>query len=172
MLSWLPLITIRHPISTFESWYRVESDSSLDLDSAGCRVFTNYKLSRVIYDWYRQAGIWPVVLDADDILEARQNGLLQKLSQILKIDERELRLEWSPTPANVSQDCSERHLRFMSGLWESTGVDNSKTSRSVDLSSKLKEWENTWGVKIAELLGCRVKEAMPDYEYLMSMRLH
>lgn len=166
----VPIFLIRHPAATFSSWYRVEAEPSIALDGATFRLFTTFQLSRQIFDWYRSTdvqGMVPLVIDADDILERPE--VLEELCRKLGLDKDRLMYSWQ---ANTDKSKhSAKDGRFLGTLWDSTGVDRSKSSRAIDIEAKEREWVNDFGADVAAALKERVCLAMPDYTFLRSFAL-
>lgn len=176
MLSWTPVILLRHPAVTFESWYCAEGEPDLASMRPIAETFTSYRLSRSIFDWYRNQSQGscedvcdPIVLDANDIIDRRD--ILEKFCRRVGMDPHRLRFEWDRASSTQTQKSSSREKRFLRSIWNSTGVDSSKTSRNLDMSEKEDEWNKRFGPETATFLITHVNEALTDYNYIMAAKL-
>ncbi|KIL87155.1 hypothetical protein FAVG1_09709 [Fusarium avenaceum] len=170
--SWRPIFLIRHPAMTFESWYRAESGArDVDLADKSWAFYTTYQYSRQMYDWYLSQGpapgSEPIVIDADDILD--KGPTIKRLCVLLGMDENRVLYDWDTIKAPEGAGC--RELKFMSGYWNSTSVDSSKSSRGLDIKVARARWEKDFGAKAAEQLWHIVEDSMVDYNYLKSNKL-
>ena len=174
LASWIPLFLIRHPALSFESWYRAESRACyVDIKNRSWAFYTSYQYSRQLYDWYMSkrgslqlAGL-PIIVDADDIME--QGPTINKLCELLNMNSQMVLYQWEIT--QPPSDTTYRKASFMSGLWNSTCIDSSRSARGIDLAAKHKEWQDSFGLITADKLRSLVEEAMPDYEYLKSRKV-
>ncbi|KAF5664256.1 sulfotransferase family domain-containing protein [Fusarium heterosporum] len=170
--SWRPIFLIRHPALTFESWYRAESGArDVDLADRSWSFYTTYEYSRQLYDWYLSKnpspGREPIVIDADDILD--KSPTIERLCVSLGMDENKVLYEWDAIEAPENAGC--RELKFMTGYWNSTSVDSSKSSRGLDINVARSRWEKDFGAETAAKLWKIVEGSMEDYEYLKSNKL-
>lgn len=185
LTSWLPIFLIRHPALVFESWYRAESRAgSVDLLDKSWAYITTFRYSRELYDWFvandpnfmcreeKSAGIKhpskPIVIDADDIIE---EGSLNKLCELCNMHAPFIRYEWEVTRPLEDGRHSPRCLSYMSGLWSSTSIDKSKTSRGINMATKYNQWKEEFGTAVADALHTLVENAMLDYSYLKSKQI-
>lgn len=187
--SWLPIFLIRHPALVFESWYRTEMRAGqIDLfDKSLATYYTTYKYSRWLYDWYTrqataanksldtttqgegEAGV-PIIVEADDIME--RTPVIEKICHLCGMDPEHVRYEWekhTPNPDIPMQGAL--FTSYLQGIWNSTTIDKSKTSRGLDMEAKREDWKLQYGGKIAAELDRLVEEAMPDYLYLHEKKL-
>ncbi|KAM0240803.1 hypothetical protein ACHAP5_007838 [Fusarium lateritium] len=171
LMSWRPVFLIRHPVLTFESWYRAESGArSLDLADRSWAFYTTYQYSRQLYDWFssnvdQAAG--PIVIDADDILDG--SPTIKKLCNLIGMDEKQICYQWDVIEAPADAGC--RELKYMGEYWSSTWIDSSKSSRGLDIKATYKRWENDFGPEDAEKLRNIVQDAMADYNYLRDNKI-
>jgi hypothetical protein len=170
--SFRPIFLIRHPALSFESWYRAESAARhVDMFDKAWSFYTTFKYSRQMHDWYLSRAAepddTPIVIEADDMLE--KVSTIDTLCDMLGMDKACVPREWEVIPAPVGAGC--RELKFMSGYWNSTAIDASKSSRGLDLAGRRAAWGEEFGAEIGEELWRLVLAAMPDYEYLKGRRI-
>lgn len=176
MLSWQPLFLIRNPIAAYESWLRVEGSPYPDLTFAIGQIYTTLEHQRKTFDWYQQMsklrcnGKAPMVIDADDLIDRPE--VLHKLCSLTGMNRDELVFEWeAKRPMENPSERMKRVERFHSSIWGSTGIDQSKTAKDLDLTTKEAEWSAMFGVELAKVLVERVEQSWPDYEYLKAHKL-
>lgn len=109
----------------------------------------------------------PVVIEADDMMEKRST--IDTLCDMLGMDKTCVPQEWDVIQGPVGAGC--RELKFMSGYWNSTSVDRSKSSRGLVLGGKREAWREEFGIEVGDELWRLVQAAMPDYEYLKAKRI-
>ncbi|KAF4989218.1 hypothetical protein FGRMN_9275 [Fusarium graminum] len=170
--SWRPIFLIRHPALTFESWYRAESGArDVDLADRSWSFYTTYEYSRQLYDWYLSKnlspGREPIVIDADDILD--NSPTIKRLCVSLGMDANRVLYEWDTIKA--PENAGRRELEFMTGYWNSTSVDSSKSSRGLDIDVARARWEKDFGAETADKLWNIVESSLKDYDYLKSNKL-
>lgn len=124
-----------------------------------------------MHDWYLSRttaeNAIPIVIEAGDMMEKRST--IDTLCDMLSMDKACVPYEWDVIQAPVGAGC--RELKFMSGYWNSTSVDRSKSSRGLDLAGKRDAWREEFGVAVGVELWRLVQAAMPDYEYLKAKRI-
>jgi hypothetical protein len=170
--SFRAIFLIRHPALSFESWYRAESAARhVDIFDKSWSFYTSFQYSRQMHDWYLSRATaedaMPIVIEADDMMENR--ATIDMLCEMLGMDKRCVLHRWDVIQAPVGAGC--RELKFMSGYWNSTSVDRSKSSRGLDLVGKRGDWREEFGVEVGDELWRLVQAAMPDYEYLKGKRI-
>jgi hypothetical protein len=172
--SFRPIFLIRHPALSFESWYRAESAARhVDISDKAWSFYTTFQYSRAMYDWYlsrattEDSDSTPIVIEADDMMEKRST--MDTLCDLLGMDKACVPHEWDVIEAPVGAGC--RELKFMSGYWNSTAIDRSKSSRGLDLAGRRAAWREEFGAEVGEELWRLVQAAMPDYEYLKERRI-
>ncbi|KAF7195489.1 hypothetical protein HII31_03083 [Pseudocercospora fuligena] len=169
MLSWQPIILIRNPILIYESWLRAEGSPYPDLESQYAKIYTTLRFQRYIDDWYRAHHVDPIILEADDVIE--RPDVLEKFCELTGMRKNELKYEWETTPVPAKFMSNERFRRFLQTIQDSTGIDNTRTSKGVKLEDRKVKWNEEFGVERAEVLARRVIESWPDYESLRERRL-
>jgi hypothetical protein len=170
--SFRAIFLVRHPALSFESWYRAESAARhVDIFDKSWSFYTSFQYSRQMHDWYLSRATAedavPIVIEADDMMENR--ATIDTLCDMLGMDKRCVPHEWDVIQAPVGAGC--RELKFMSGYWNSTSVDRSKSSRGLDLAGKRGAWREEFGAEVGDELWRLVQAAMPDYEYLKAKRI-
>ncbi|KJZ69187.1 hypothetical protein HIM_11420 [Hirsutella minnesotensis 3608] len=177
LASFIPIFLIRHPALVIESWYKAESC----VEPASIFVQTwaipkGFELSRKLHDWYlarcpdrweRNVGpgpFHPIVVEADDILE---QSVIPKLCEMCNMDPRQVPSEW-----NTKARTNDRHLwAKMRGLWTSTRIDKSRTSKGLNMEDKYQQWKNEFGLAIADRFLEYVRNDMEDYLYLKARKV-
>lgn len=190
MRTWQPTFLIRHPALAFPSLYRALGDiddriKAIDTEE-GMEQFWHHRLtlrwSRALYEWYvRSFGDtkrtsspcsedtciqWPVVLDADDIMENPE--LVRKYAQLVRMDPSRVKDSWASTTGDWHTD---RSRRMLDTLLSSEGIDAGKVAGNVDLDEQATMWWREFGETAGTRLERLVRDAMPDYEYLKARRL-
>lgn len=170
--SWRPIFLIRHPVLSFESWYRAESGARhVDIFDKSWAFYTTFEYSRQLYDWYSlnqtDTQSVPIVIDADDMLE--ESSTIDTLCGLLGMDPKYVLHSWDVT--EPEQNASSRTLKFMGDYWKSTSIDKSKSSRGLNLAARYDVWKDEFGLEVADELWRLVEKAMPDFEYLKSRKI-
>lgn len=170
--SWTPVFLVRHPALSFESWYRAESGArNVDIFDKQWAFYTSFQYSRQLYDWYLSnvtgPDDMPIVVEADDMLE--KSSTIETLCDLLKMDKQHILDEWEVIEA--PKNAGSRELKYMSGYWNSTSVDQSKSSRGLDMVKRYSLWQDEFGSLVSKELLRLVENAMPDYEYLKGKKI-
>ncbi|KAF3491283.1 uncharacterized protein GIQ15_00800 [Arthroderma uncinatum] len=183
--SWQPVFLIRHPALTFESWYRAELRvEPIDINLKSWNYLTTFQYSRQLYDWFMSncsnedcekendsvtmGKPRPVVIDADDVIDGKA---MSKLCEVCGMDPEHIRYEWEESRPSNTRGANPREVSYLSGIWDSTTIDKSKSSQGLDVAAKYDQWKEEFGIVAADVLYTKVKSAMPDYEYLKSRKL-
>lgn len=109
----------------------------------------------------------PIVIEADDMME--KPPTIETSCDLLGMDKSCIPQTWDVIKAPDGAGC--RELKFMSGYWNSTSIDRSKSSRGLDLVAKTELWREEFGPEIGDELWRLVQAAIPDYEYLKARRI-
>ncbi|KAJ4164490.1 hypothetical protein LMH87_006163 [Akanthomyces muscarius] len=149
--------------------------SAPDLWRSNAPSSTSLHFTRALFEWYEAATLLspstagaevgnlsiskthPVVVDADDILEG---DTVQRLAEMIDMD-----------PEQILQKWDAQSTEGLEGLWESTGIDMSKSSRGLDLETKFGSWNELHGVEVGEALAFLTKRQMGDYMWLKSCKI-
>lgn len=140
---------------------------------------------RNLYDWYRSqyealgqrngteesdASMLPIVLDASDVIQHPK--VVWEYAKLIGLNTTKVRSEWNAfTPEQFAAQPNEMVKVFARTLTTSTGLVKERAPVDVDIEVEAKQWREQWGEEVAKMLEDAVKEAMPDYEYLVSKRL-
>lgn len=171
--TWQPIVLIRHPALVFESWYRAEIRvRPINILDKSWELYVTLRYLRQLYDWlstraYSGQSLPPVVMDADDIMA--NGAAMQKLCLLCGMDPSLVRSEWGTL--DTGKVLSTRHESYMSGFWNSKGIDKSRIAEGLDLERKYAAWNEEFGGEVTAQMKLWVEEAMPDYEYLKSQSL-
>ncbi|XWW97827.1 hypothetical protein V2A60_005814 [Cordyceps javanica] len=181
LLSFVPVFLVRHPALMVDSWWRTETRAGSPPDPA---LTTRARahglgLARQLYDWYAglaaasddeaatapgRPGV-PIVVDADDVLEG---DAVHRLARTVGMDPAQVLESWAP---RSTEGLVPLHKSYVQGIWESTGVDKSKSARCLDLEAKYRGWRETYGDEVGGFMVKLTESYLPDYEYLKSKRL-
>ena len=178
--TFLPIFLVRHPALAFPSHYRTiidtEGAEAAKAEAPHSATMTLH-WTRTLYDWYAQHlatlgndAIWPLVLDADDVINS-PDGIVQ-FCELVGLDVAKLRFEWTPaSEEDLAQLRDDEQRRMQSTLSASAGVMKEKASGDVDISVEARKWKVEFGDTVAEKIEGWVRAAMPDYEFLKAKRL-
>lgn len=115
-------------------------------------------------------GAWPVILEADEALTNR--ALLSKYCKLLGFEEEKLTFTWEVA---VEGDVMLRDAitkRFADTLNASTGLLEDKLAAGkIDVDVEAGNWREEFGEDNGREIERWVREAMPDYEFMMARRL-
>jgi hypothetical protein len=126
------------------------------------------KWSRRLYDMYREWGISPIVIDAEDVISSPE--MIRRYCELLQMDPEKLRFEWDAVKGEEWDRLDDESKKMRSTLYRSSGVEKSK-ARDVDMREEVGKWKEEFGEEAAKCIERMVEEAMSDYEYLRGMRL-
>ncbi|KAJ6783129.1 hypothetical protein PWT90_01427 [Aphanocladium album] len=179
LTSFVPVFLVRHPALILDSWYRTEARAGHTPD---LRLMTRVRslspeLTRQMYDWYAKLvadsdrelapgsrGV-PIVVDADDILEG---DTVHRLAKTIGMDPAQVLESWESKPTDGLIPMVKSYVQ---GIWESTGIDKSKSSKFLDVEEKYKSWYELYGDEVGDHLVNLTKEFLPAYEYLKSKKM-
>lgn len=182
LLSFVPIFLVRHPALMVDSWIRAETraghapDPSLTTRARSLGL----GLARSLYDWYARAvlesasasdeelpgckGV-PIVLDADDVLEG---GTVRRLAAVIGMDPAQVLRGWE---AQSTEGMVPLDKSYMQGIYESTGIDTSKSARRLDTEAMYRSWRETYGEEVGEYMVKVTESYLPDYEYMKSKKM-
>ncbi|TQV98689.1 hypothetical protein V2A60_007602 [Cordyceps javanica] len=184
LLSFVPIFIIRHPALVVDSYYRARAfTGAADLLQSTTPLSTGARLTKALFCWYMAATdarpaaatapetgplpgrkAYPIIVDADDILEG---DTMQRLASVIGIDPERIPQQWE---ARSTGGLEPRKKRFVGDLWESTGIDRSKGSKSLDLEAKFNSWNESYGLEVGKLLADLANSHMEDYLWLKSRK--
>lgn len=160
-----PIFQIRNPMLMFPSMARASRKIGVPHSMAMDPSMT-LRYSKELYDWYstNDRAAKPLVIEADDIMNDR-NAVRQVCGEA-GLDPEALIFEW-----DTKEESNDFKKVFLSTLGASTGIVPGLDSKGLSLENETKKWKAEFGEEDGESLALRVKEAMPDYEYLHSRRI-
>lgn len=166
------MFLIRHPVLTWESWYRAESGARhVDVADKSWAFYTSFEYSRQLYDWFisnrTEKMPMPIVVDVDDIMD--KSPTINTICSLLGMDPQYIPSQWDTIQAPEGAGC--RELKYMSDYWNSTTIDSSKSSRGLDVTARYTQWQEEFGRGVADELWKLVEKSMPDYNYLKSKKV-
>ncbi|OAA37394.1 hypothetical protein NOR_07093 [Metarhizium rileyi] len=183
LLTWLPTFLIRHPALAFPSLYRTvikrEGKESAAADNFAS-LLTTVEWSRSLYDFYvqnreslpcspDQSLEWPMILDADDIIAHPATVALY--CNKIGMDPRKLCFHWDQFKSEELSQIEPNQLAMRMSLYQSTGIDTSKSSRGINVDDEASKWRSEFGIAVGDHIEKLVRGAMADYEYLRARRL-
>jgi hypothetical protein len=131
-----------------------------------------------MYDWYIEYlkrerptnTLWPIVLDADDIMTNPE--LVRHYAKLIGMDPTKLKFTWAPGTTPKSVGLRETLVGHMTTtINASAGIVEGKTSAGLDLDTKISQWKVEFGEETGIHLEKLVRDAMPDYEFMLSRKL-
>lgn len=130
-----------------------------------------------MYDWYLEYftkaqptnTVWPIVLDADDVMT--NPALVRHYATVIGMDPTKLKFAWDPFRPEAISLREELISKLTVTINASKGVIESKAALGLDLDVKAQEWKEEFGDKEGLRLERLVREAMPDYEFMLSRKL-
>jgi hypothetical protein len=162
-----PIFLIRHPILMFPSLFRALSHPFAGLHPRDVRMRSILTLrhSRALYDWYleHEDELEPKIIDADDVMN--NPAAVRQLCIETGFDPDAVQYEWE-----VRHHENPLKARFLSTLYNSTGIVPGLDARGLDFETEKAKWKAELGDEDGEDLAKLVSDAMPDYEYLLSHR--
>ncbi|KAI0150747.1 hypothetical protein GGR57DRAFT_471424 [Xylariaceae sp. FL1272] len=177
--TWHPTFLIRHPAAQLPSLLRtaLSDEGQMDGTRRGQRepyaAETTMKWVRSLYDFYRthfgENSIWPIVLDADDVM--LQPRLVAKYAEMAGLDKSKLKFSWEEASKEKIEKMSTAEKIMQSSINASTGVNMGKVAGNVDIEKEAAKWREEFGDECGRKLEKWVREAIPDYEFLRSKRL-
>lgn len=169
MLSWTPVFLIRNPILIGASWIRAENRAeAITVERAKRITKLSLMFPRAVFEWYNKLPenqrSKPVVIDADDLVE--DDRAINEVCRRCNMDEKSVIYEWETKEAKPEMDA--RFKSYIQGLWNSKGVDKSKSSKGITLDGQYKGWCDEFGTEIADLVREFAEDNMDSYLYLKS----
>lgn len=131
-----------------------------------------------LYQWYRnnlpedkrKTGVegmeWPIILDADDVIEDRE--VLLKYCDITGLDKGKLIWEWEKREGGEE---GRMESRMKSTLLASTGIVKGKSGRGINLDAEKEKWKVEFGDDVAAKLWERVEGSLGMYLEMRGQRL-
>ncbi|KAJ4244810.1 hypothetical protein NW762_014389 [Fusarium torreyae] len=176
--TWNPTFLIRHPALMIPSLYRtclseIEMDGFKRTKKEPLATEVTMKWFRTLYDFYAEHftndSVWPVVLDADDVMTCPP--LVSKYVELAGLDASKVRYSWEKAGEQEVNKLSGAEKRMLSSINASTKIDHSKVAGNIDIDKEVVKWTSEFGEEGGQKLEKWVRDSMPDYEYLYSKRL-
>ncbi|KAF7194573.1 hypothetical protein HII31_04079 [Pseudocercospora fuligena] len=163
----VPILTIRNPRLSVPSAYRVLNRMGLPHGSGrpNFLISTATFWNRLLYEYYTANGIQPLVIDADDVITSRDFS--RQLCSKLGLDPELAHFQWE---RGDKEKYHPMEYASQTTLIESSGIDQSKAAKNLDLDELEKKWDEEFG-EDASLIREAVAAAMPDYEWLFERKL-
>lgn len=131
-----PIILIRHPVLQVDSGFRAIYEAFKTKDvSDDFAASTSCRMAKVLYEHLRRQGKEPLVIDGEDLLWRTQE-MTQNFCSRTGIDASNIKDTWTPWPAEQRQE-NPFLLRFMSTIYESTGIERPEGQVSCHLRDDL-----------------------------------
>ncbi|KKK15683.1 hypothetical protein ARAM_006621 [Aspergillus rambellii] len=185
-------LPLNESVLAFPSYYRVflsfmKGDlSKMQGCEAEMREAFTLRWTRNLYDWYVSA--WekmhhhhhhhpgeeqkktPIILDADDVLNNPE--LVLRFCDLVGLDSTRVQFTWKPAGQEQLEKEAAIRLITRSTLFASSGINaQGKTFEGLSMEGEVAKWKQEFGDVEGAKLERWVKDAMPDYEYLLSRRL-
>ncbi|WXC60160.1 hypothetical protein SNK03_006020 [Fusarium graminearum] len=176
--TWNPTFLIRHPALVISSLYRT---CLVEMDFHGihrpkqepCAAELTMRWHRTLYEFFAEHfasdSVWPIVLDADDIMTSPQ--LVSKYAKLAGLDDSKVVRSWEKAPEQKVNKLTTIEKRMLSSINASTAIDRSKIAGEVDIDKEVVKWTKEFGEEVAKKLEKWVRDAMPDYEFMHSKRM-
>ncbi|KAF7590778.1 hypothetical protein BBP40_002394 [Aspergillus hancockii] len=183
LAGWFPVFLIRHPAVVFPSYYRTyvthwaRTPEVMERCKGEIETAMTLRWSRCLYDWYQalweQAGRHkglpaPIILEAEDIMSEPQ--LVARFCQTVGLDSSQLQYSWKPVSKDVLDSINPGERRMRDTLYASSGVDQGRIRRKIDMDKEIQKWKIEFGEAAALDLEHWVRAAMPDYEFMRQRR--
>ncbi|KAF4970372.1 hypothetical protein FZEAL_10064 [Fusarium zealandicum] len=176
--TWNPTFLIRHPAMVLPSLYRT-CQTDAEVEDFGrpnkwpMPAEVTMKWNRTLYDFYAayfdESSIWPIVLDADDVMTSPE--LVSKYAQLAGLDHTKVRYSWGQCSEEKVNKMHPLEQKMLTSVITSTKVDQSKIAAGIDIDQEVIKWKSEFGEEGAQRLEQWVRDAMPHYNYMHSKRM-
>ncbi|KAK6525456.1 hypothetical protein TWF694_005592 [Orbilia ellipsospora] len=161
LVSLTPVFLIRDPIRFVPSYYKAGVDSiGVRVGDPDWAVNATLKGSRLLYDWYKEQGISPMIIDAKELVHQTEN-VTKEFCERAGVDKGGVITKWE-----TSKNTSVHADTWFSSLGGSTGIDTSLEPMESNMDEEYKKLAAKWGEEVAEGLKVWVEAAQEDYLYL------
>jgi hypothetical protein len=176
--TWNPTFLIRHPALMIPSLYRtcqgeMEYKGIRRPRQEPCPTELTMRWHRTLYEFFAEHfandNVWPIVLDADDIMTRPE--LVSKYAKLAGLDDSKVRRSWEKAGDKDLNKLSTVEQRMLSSINASTTIDNSKVAGNIDIDQEVVKWTQEFGEGEARKLEKWVRDALPDYEFMHSRRM-
>jgi hypothetical protein len=116
-----PVILVRHPIYQVNSTRGMADVVNMGPSDEDFECLCSLALHRTVFELFRQKGLTPVVVDAEDILW-RTRKMTENLSDSLGLDATQFSEIWETWPED-QQDPSPLIQAFVQTIYASTGIE-------------------------------------------------
>lgn len=172
LLSFTPVFLIRHPALLVDSFYRAKSRANMSDFGDNYAPYSNSLCAiKCLFEWYEAADnetgdkmCYPIVIDADDLLEG---DTVARLAQRLGMNPDKIPHSWA---ARSTEGLEAERKSFVEGLWNSTRIDTSKSSRGLDVAALERSWGDVYGSEVGSVLQHFTNKQMEHYLWLKSRR--
>ncbi|KAK6532036.1 hypothetical protein TWF694_003199 [Orbilia ellipsospora] len=163
LLAVRPIMLIRDPIRVIPSFYKASVDSfGARIGDEDWPIDASLKCTRLLYDWYCNNGITPILVDAYELVHYTEE-VMRGVCEKLEIDFSGVIVSWS----RCDWIESDRGYQDWRGtLWNSTKIDPTLEPENADIEEEFTKWRGIWGDEIAGGLKRSVGLAKEDYVYL------
>ncbi|KAF9265014.1 hypothetical protein L218DRAFT_924789 [Marasmius fiardii PR-910] len=166
-----PIVLIRHPTRLIDSGAGcVLRGLGGSVDDPGFLLSCTLKWQRIVFDYYRDFGDMPIVIDGDEMVNGDSKDLLKKLCTLIGIDGSLIQYEWKPKASYMSLDGKLEEV-YRRDFYQSTRIVKDKEVKPPALEDKVRKWEEEWGEEVARRLKGFVEESMEDYTYLFQFHI-
>ncbi len=134
---------------------------------------TTLKWNRTLYEFYAvhfgADSLWPIVLDADDIMTSPE--LLAKYAKLVGFDPDNLCFSWNRASEQELKVMSKNTKVMRAFLDGRSKIDASKVAGNIDIDAEAVKWRSEFGEEGGRKLEGWAKSMMPDYLALHVKRL-
>ena len=193
--TWQIAFIIRHPALAWPSMYRAMRKMAdlghMDEDGVRGSSLANMTMrwSRTLFDWCLEQPVMPVappVIDAHDLIHHPETVF--EFCDKTGLDKSVLQFEWSDKDDKKNshgwadspgQSCDEKQIEvnrtgssiMLSTLRDSKGIVKDKAPKTIDIDAEAAKWKIEFGEEMGQAIEQRVRDSMPDYEYLKARRI-
>lgn len=172
--TWKPTFVIRHPAMIFSSMYRMSRMEAFSFTGGEPhQIQATLHWARCLYnfyeDHYKEDSQWPLVLDADDVMQHPE--IVAKYARLAGLNPDNLLFSWGKMSQEELDKISKMEQSAQSFLYSSNKVDLSKVAGDIDIDAEAVKWKEEFGEKHGANLERLVRANMDDYEYMRARRL-
>lgn len=164
----VPIMTTRHPALTAPAGMA----AMMNMENSGTRCNLMVALTlwqRELYDWYVVNGITPLVVEAEDYMSDEE--VIRSLAKKAGLKPEKCVFKWEKTGEDQQKGMHPMYILLQQTLLNSEGLVKSKSIKKVDLDEEIVKWREQFGPDNAEWMAEKVRESMPDYEFLRSKKI-
>lgn len=183
LLTLSPTFLLRHPALMFESQYRNWTElqtavgGEAEVQNNILETIASMRPVRNLYDFYKRhfeargESIWPIVIDASDIIQ--NPDVLKEYCKTIGLETSKMVSEWEAYEIPDGEDffVSTAIKQMLITVAGSKGLVKDKAPTDINIDNEAKAWRHKFGEDAGAMIERWVRDAMPDYEYLRSKRL-